>query len=49
MVKTIRISNDDLHKELLRIQGEIQARTGEFTAMDDVISELIETYRKRHK
>ena len=49
MVKTIRISKDELHKELMRIQGEIQSQTGEFTAMDDVISELIETYRKKHK
>lgn len=48
MVKTLRISNDDLHKELLRIQGEIQAKTGEFTSMDDVISELVKNYRKKH-
>ncbi len=47
MVKTIRISNDDLHKELLKIQGEIQAKSGEFTSMDDVIKELVSSYRKR--
>lgn len=49
MVKTIRLSNDDLHKELLRIQGEIQAHTGEFTSMDTVIEELVKTYRKKTK
>lgn len=49
MVKTIRLSNDDLHKELLRIQGEIQSRTGEFTSMDMVIEELVKTYRKKTK
>jgi len=47
MVKTLRLSNDDLHKELLKIQGQIQAKTGEFTSMDDVIAELVKTYRKR--
>lgn len=47
MVKTLRIVNDDLHKELLKIQGQIQAQTGEFTTMDDVIAELVKRYRKR--
>ena len=47
MVKTLRIVNDNLHKELLKIQGQIQAQSGEFTTMDDVIAELVKTYRKR--
>ena len=47
MVKTLRIVNDDLHKELLKIQGQIQAKTGEFTSMDDVIEELVRIYKKR--
>ena len=49
MVKTLRLSNDDLHKELLKIQGQIQAKTGEFTSMDDVIEELVKQYKKKHK
>jgi hypothetical protein len=49
MVKTIRLSNDDLHKELLKIQGKIQAESGEFTTMDDVIEILVTEYNKRHK
>lgn len=49
MVKTLRISDDNLHKELLKIQGEIQAKSGEFTSMDDVIAELVKLYRKRAK
>ena len=49
MVKTIRISDDSLHKELLKIQGEIQAKSGEFTSMDDVIAELVKLYRKKSK
>jgi len=47
MVKTLRIVNDDLHKELLKIQGQIQAKTGEFTSMDDVIAELVKVFKKK--
>jgi len=46
MVKTLRIS-DEMHKEVLKIQGEIQAKTGEYTSMDDVIEELVRVFRKR--
>jgi len=46
MVKTLRIS-DSIHKEMLKIQGEIQAKSGEFTSMDDVIENLVRIYRKR--
>jgi len=49
MVKTLRISDDNLHKELLKIQGQIQAKSGEFTSMDDVIADLVKEYRKRRK
>jgi len=48
MVKTLRIS-DEIHREVLKIQGQIQAQTGEFTSMDDVIEELVSTYRKKHR
>jgi len=46
MVKTLRIS-DSNHKEMLKVQGEIQAKSGEFTSMDDVVAELVKNYRKR--
>ncbi len=49
MVKTLRIVNDDLHKELLKIQGQIQAKSGEFTSMEDVLTELIKIYRKKFR
>ena len=49
MVKTLRISDDSLHKELLKIQGEIQAKSGKFTSMDDVIAELVEIYKKKSR
>ncbi len=48
MVKTLRIS-DEMHKEVLKIQGQIQAQTGEFTAMDDVIEELVKSFRRKHR
>ena len=48
MVKTLRIS-DEIHKEVLKIQGQIQAQTGEFTSMDDVIEELVRAFRKRNR
>jgi len=47
MVKSIRLGEDQLHKELLKIQGEIQAKTGETTTMDDVIEKLISLYKKK--
>jgi len=46
MVKTLRIS-DENHTEMLKIQGEIQAKSGKFTSMDDVIDYLVKSYRKR--
>ena len=48
MVKTLRISEEN-HKNVLKIQGEIQAKTGEYTSMDDVIEELARAFRKKHR
>lgn len=47
MVKTVRLSNDELHTELMKIQGKIQSESGKFTSMDDVIGILIKTYKKK--
>lgn len=46
MVKTLRIS-DESHHDMLKIQGEIQAKSGEFTSMDDVIEFLVKAYKKK--
>lgn len=46
MVKTLRIL-DNNHKEMVKIQGELQSITGKTTSMDDVIAELIKSYRKK--
>lgn len=48
MVKTIRLS-DEIHKELMKIQGELQSQTGELTTMEDTIKTMVEAYRKKHK
>ena len=47
MVKTLRIENEDLHKELLKIQGQIQAKTGKYTSMEDVLDELVKRYKRK--
>ena len=49
MVKTLRISDDDIHRDLLKIQGQIQAQSGEFTSMEDTLAELIKAYRKKNR
>ena len=46
MVKTLRIS-DSNHRDMMKIQGQIQAKSGEFTSMDDVIAELVKQFRKK--
>jgi len=46
MVKTLRISEEN-HKDMLKLQGQIQAKSGEFTTMDDVIAELVRVYKKK--
>jgi len=46
MVKTIRIENEDIHTDLLKIQGKIQAETGELTKMEKVLEELIDCCNK---
>ncbi len=46
MVKTLRIS-DSTHKEILKIQGQIQAKSGEFTSMDDVIAQMVQSFKKK--
>jgi len=48
MVKTLRIS-DENHRDMMKIQGQIQAKSGEFTSMDDVIAKMVESYKKKRK
>lgn len=37
----------DTHKELLKVMGQIQARTGEIPTLDDALKELLESYKKK--
>ena len=46
MVKTLRMS-DENHKEMMKIQGKIQAESGEMTSMDDVIAKLVKAFKKK--
>jgi len=48
MVKTLRIS-DENHRQMLKIQGQIQAKTGEYTSMDDVIAEMVNIFKKKYR
>ena len=45
---TIRIGKNS-HTELLKIMGQIQARTGKIPTLDDALKELLENYKKKVK
>ena len=47
-VTTIRITKST-HKEILKIMGEIQARTGVIPTLDDALKEMLENYKKKSK
>lgn len=43
---TIRIGKNT-HTELLKVMGQIQARTGKIPTLDDALKELLENYKKK--
>ncbi len=47
-VTTIRITKST-HKEILKIMGQIQARTGEIPTLDDALKKMLENYKKKSK
>ena len=47
-VTTIRITKST-HKEILKIMGEIQARTGVIPTLDDALQEMLENYKRKSK
>ena len=47
-ITTIRITKST-HKEILKIMGQIQARTGEIPTPDDGLQELLNNYKKKSK
>jgi len=47
-ITTIRITKST-HKEILKIMGEIQARTGVIPTLDDALQEMLENYKKKSR
>jgi len=47
-ITTIRITKST-HKEILKIMGQIQARTGEIPTLDDALKELLNNYKKKSR
>lgn len=48
VIKTLRIS-EEVHGEVLKIQGAIQADEGEYISMDRTMGELVDCYKKNCK
>ena len=47
-VTTIRITKST-HKDLLKVMGQIQAKTGEIPTLDDALQGLVSNYKKKRK
>ena len=47
-ITTIRITKST-HKDLLKVMGKIQAKTGEIPTLDDALKKLLENYKKKSK
>jgi len=45
-ITSIRISKST-HKEILKVMGQLQAKTGEIPTLDDALKELLENYKKK--
>jgi len=44
-ITSIRISKST-HKEILKVMGQLQAKTGEIPTLDDALKELLGNYKK---
>jgi len=47
-ITTIRITKST-HKKILKIMGEIQARTGVIPTIDDALQEMLSNYKKKSR
>ena len=47
-ITTIRITKST-HKDLLKVMGQLQAKTGEIPTLDDALKKLLENYKKKSK
>jgi len=45
--KTTIAIRKDTHTDLLKVMGQIQARTGKIPTLDDALKELLENYKKK--
>jgi len=45
-ITSIRISKST-HKEILKVMGQLQAKTGEIPTLDDALKELLDNYKKK--
>jgi len=45
-ITTIRITKST-HKDLLKVMGKIQAKTGEIPTLDDALKELLDNYKRK--
>ena len=47
-ITTIRITKST-HKDLLKVMGKIQAKTGEISTLDDALKELLDNYKRKSR
>jgi len=47
-ITSIRISKST-HKDILKVMGQLQAKTGEIPTLDDALKELLENYKKKSR
>ena len=47
MVKTIRLKDEKLHSELMKMVGELQAKSGKSESVDSVIRLLLKKYGRK--
>jgi len=47
-ITTIRITKST-HKDLLKVMGKIQAKSGEIPTLDDALKELLDNYKRKSR
>ncbi len=47
--KTTIAIKKDTHTEILKVMGQIQAKSGKIPTIDDALKELLENYKKKMK
>ena len=47
-ITSIKVDKET-HREILKVVGQIQARTGETVTIDEALRELLENYKKKNR